>query len=185
MKKLNDYSGEFRPDLRLGDFSPDTLVELLALYGKLYMALDGFWYLAIKERVSNEEALACDIRVWERASRYEMTNITKRLNIQGNDVIALMKGFQVSPWFWNLRHKVEIENRNNAILTITHCPTLDALENEGEGREREICQLVEPRIWNGSASAINPDMEVKCLKSPPRKNRDEICCQWEFKLEGE
>jgi hypothetical protein len=59
-KGLSDYSAGFNPDLRLEDFPKETLVRLLELYSRLLVTMDGFWYLSIKERVSNEEALACD-----------------------------------------------------------------------------------------------------------------------------
>ena len=180
MRKPSDYSGQFLPDLKFSDFSSDTLAELLELYCKLYMALDGFWYLTVIERISNEEALACDIRTWERLCKYEMAKITKQLNIQGNNVIALMKAVQLTPWFWNTTHKIEIENQNTAMLTVTRCGTLDALEKEGEGRENDICKIFEPIMFKRYASFFNPDIEVKCLKSPPRKNKGEICCQWQF-----
>jgi len=53
MEKLNDYSGQFLPDLKLSDFSHDTLARISELYCKLYIAVDGFWYLTLKERISN------------------------------------------------------------------------------------------------------------------------------------
>lgn len=180
MKKLDDYSGQFLPNLKLSDFSSKTLARLLGLYCQFYRALDGFWYLTVKERVSNEEALACDMRMWERLSRYEMANITKQLNIQGNDVTALMKAIQIIPWLQEMQYKMETRNHNSTTLTITYCPILDALEREGEGREDEICNIVDHKVFQGYASFLNPDIEVECLKSPPRKNKDEICCQWGF-----
>ena len=184
MQKLNDYSGEFLPDLKLNDFSADVLAELVTLYSKLYTAMDGFWYLTVKERASNEEAFACDLRAWEMVCKYEMAKITKQLNIQGNDVVTLMKAIQFTPWYRVLQFEVDVKNDNDAILTVSHCPTLDALEKEGEGRESEICNVFEPKMFGNYASFFNPDIKVKCLKAPPRKSKDEICCQWEFKLES-
>ena len=61
MEKLDDYSGRLLPNLKLSDFSADTLAGLSELYCKLYIAVDGFWYLTIKERINNKEALASDI----------------------------------------------------------------------------------------------------------------------------
>ena len=180
MKNLKDYSGQFIPNLRLSDFSPDTLASMAGLYCKLYTALDGFWYLTVKERVGNEEALACDIQLWEKLGRYEMPRITEQMNIRGNDVIALMKAIQLVPWLQRMQYKIELKNHNHATLTVAGCPTLNAMEKEGEGREDEICNIVEPRVLKGYASYFNPDIGVKCLKSPPRKSKVEICCQWEF-----
>ena len=183
LEKLSDYSGEFLPDLKLQDFSHDALVELLRLYSQLYIAMDGFWYLAVMERSGNEEALACDLQAWARVCKYEMAKVTKQLNIQGNDVIALMKAMQVTPWFHKIKCEVSIKNSNSATMTVTHCPTLEALEKEGNGRESEICGMVEPKVMKGYASFFNPRIEPRPIKLPPRENKDEICCQWEFKLE--
>lgn len=168
------------PDLKLSDFSPDTLADLLTLYAKSYIALDGFWYLTIKERVGNEEALACDISNAKKVCQYEMAKITRQVNIQGNDVIALIKAIQLTPWLRHTQYAVEVRDGNNARFTVTHCPTLDALEREGEGRENEICNIVCPKTYKAYASFFNPNIEAECLKLPPRKSKDEICCQWEL-----
>lgn len=182
MEKLSDYSGELLPELDLEDFSSETLRELLRLYSKLYMGLDGFWYLIVMEKFGNDAALDCDIKVWERAGRYEMKNVTQKMNIQGNDAAAFMKALQLSPWYSTVKSQMEIVDPNTAILTVTNCPTLNALEKEGEGRENQICKIVEPIILKAYASFFNPDVEVTCLKAPPRESQDEIACKWHFKL---
>ena len=183
MEKLNDYSGQFIPNLKPSDFSAGTLSELLGVYGRLYTAVDGFWYFAVKERIDNKEALACDLWVWERLCKYEVKRIATQLNIQGDDVVALMKALQMTPWFQDMECEIEIKNQNYAVYTVTRCRTLEALEKEGEGRELQICRTVEPCILKSYASYFNPRIKVTCLKVPPRKNPDGICCQWKFDLE--
>jgi hypothetical protein len=183
MRKVNDYSGEFLPNLEFTDFSHETIADLLTLYARLYMALDGFWYLTVKERVGNEEALACDIQAWDKHAKYEMTRISKQLNIRGNDVISVMKSIQLTPWLQQTRFTIEVKDHNKAKLTVNHCPTLVALEKEGEGRENEICNIVDRKLFQVYSSFFNPNIKVECLKIAPRKNKDEICCQWEFDLE--
>ena len=163
MEKLNDYSGQFIPDLKPGDFSAGALSELLGLYSRLYAAVDGFWYLAVKERIDNEEALACDLWVWEKLCRYEMKKIVAQLNIQGNDVVALMKALQLVPWSQNMECEIEIKNQNSAVYTVKRCRTLEALEKEGEGRELKICRTVEPGILKCYASYFNPRTS-QCLE---------------------
>ena len=180
MEKIDDYSGEFLPDLELSNFSSDTLARLLKVYSKLYMALDGFWYLAVKDRLGNKEALACDGQAWENICKYEMAKISKQLNIQGNDVMALIKTIQMTPLFQQMQFGIEVQNHNRAVLTITYCPTLNILEKEGKGREAEICNIVDRKGFKDYASFFNPDIEVKPLKPLPRKSKNDVCCQWEF-----
>ncbi|MDD5289327.1 MAG: DUF6125 family protein [Dehalococcoidales bacterium] len=184
-QKLADYSGQFRADLKPGDFRPEVVAKLVDLYSKIFVRVDGFWYLAVKERVGNKDALACDIRVWSRLCKYEMEKITEQLNIRGHDVTALMKAIQMIPWLQQIEHRIECESQNSATLTITECVTLASLEKEGEGRENEICNIVEPRIFKCYAEFFNPDIEIECLKSPPRTDKNGICCRWRFHLRGE
>jgi hypothetical protein len=180
MKKLNDYSGELLPNIKFNDFSPETLSDLLTMFSRLYLALDGFWYLTVKEKVGNDTALACDIEVLKKVSYYEMAKVTRLLKIGGNDVIALMKAMQVTPWMRNNEYQMEVEEPNKAVLTFNQCATLSALEKEGGGRENQICRIVEPIVFKTYASFFNPKIEVRCLASPPRKSHDDICCRWEF-----
>ena len=162
--------------------SPDMLEKLIKVYAQLYKALDGFWYLAVMDRRGNEEALDYDIKVWEKLCLYEMGKITSQFNIRGHDVKSMMKAFQLSPWAWNIKSEFQIINDNHVIWLVTHCPTVNALEREGRGRENDICNNVEVRLNKLYASFFNPDIEVNCLKTPPRASKDDIYCRWEFKL---
>jgi len=63
------------------------------------------------------------------------------------------------------------------------CPSLLALEREGEGRERRICGQIEPELFRIRAHHINPQIKVTPLQLPPRRSPGEIACQWEYTLE--
>ncbi|MFC1970220.1 DUF6125 family protein [Chloroflexota bacterium] len=182
MKELIDYSGEFDPSIKYDDFSKGFLLKLLNAYSEYLLRVDGFWYLTVKERMSDEEAFTCDRKVWEKLQIYELETTCKLFKIQGNDVATMMKGMQMSPWMWIYKYDIELKSPNHGLLTITHCPTLLALEKEGQGREKNICQMLEPDLFKLIADFFNPKIEVQALKIPPRKSKDEICCQWDFSL---
>jgi len=131
MKELTDYSGEFDPNIRYEDFSKNSLLELLNAYSDYIRKLDGFWYLMVKDRMGDDEAFACDTNVWEKMYAIEFEMTRKLFKIKGNDVAALMKAFQMSPWTRTYRHSMELQSPHYGILTVTHCPTLLALEREG------------------------------------------------------
>ncbi len=184
MKELNDYSGEFNPDLTYADFSKGLLLEALKTYAAYIRKLDGTWYLAAKEKAGDDMAFVCDRMVWDRMEVHDVEVTRKLFRIENTDVAALIKALQMSPWTWNLEHRLELKNANHGIWTVTRCPTLLALENEGEGRERRICGQIETELIALRAHTINPRIRVTPLKLPPRTSRDEVHCQWEFKLEG-
>jgi hypothetical protein len=182
LEKLDDYSGSFNQDLKPTDFSHAALEKLIKTYASLYKALDGFWYLAVMERSGDKEALDLDIAVWEKLAGYEIKKITKAFNITGRDVESLMKAFQLTPWAWNLKSEFELIDKNCCIWKVRHCPTVDALEREGRGREDEQCNNIEVRINEAYAKGFNPDIKVTRLTTPPRKNKSDYYCTWEFKI---
>ena len=66
MTDLVDYSGDYDPEFSHAKLSKATLLRLREVYADYVRAVDGFWYLFIKEKWGNEVALEYDIAVWER-----------------------------------------------------------------------------------------------------------------------
>ena len=129
-----DYSGEFDPAISFERFSKPALIRLLKAYAKLFRAVGPFWYLAVKEKFGNEAALECDMKIWEKGVKYKLDITTEALNIRGKDIVSLMKTLQIEPWLQLSNYTVEALDKDQAMLTITECPTLTALEKEGQGR---------------------------------------------------
>ncbi len=148
---MNNFSTS-RAYVRLEDFSREALINLIRVYTRLYMAVDGFWYLAVKDRVNNDAALACDIDVWRRLCRYEMKHLTQAFNITGKDLRAMVNTLEMTPWLQNSEYQFEFIDSRTVRMTVTACPILFALEKEGEGREAQICRTVEPVMLESYAS---------------------------------
>ena len=183
MGDTGDYSGEFNPDLKFEDFSPEFLRNLLRIYGKFYIALDGFWYLGVKEHINNETALKVDLWAWDKATRYELKRLVTMAGIKGDGIDALFKFLQIVPWMQVTEYHAELESPQRGILTVTKCSILEALEREGQGREAEICHEVDSLVLRRYAEFFNPNIKVEPLFLPPREDREGICCRWEFTLE--
>ena len=146
MAERMDYSGDFDPTVSYDNFSKETLLKLLAFYGKYLLRIDGFWYLSDMEKCGNDNAFDCDLKVWEKLQPWEVKVLSKLMDIRGDNVAAVMKYFQVSPWIWAMDYDIDLKSPNYGIITMTQCPTLRSLEKEGTGRERLICREVEPKI---------------------------------------
>jgi hypothetical protein len=184
MKELMvDYSSSFDPNFSHEKLAQQTLTRLLRATAEYMRRVDGHWYLSVMEKWGNDEALDCDIKVWERLVTYEMKMLSSLLNIHGDDVVTVMKAIQASPWTLTYACDIDVKSNDYAITTYHNCPTLLALEKEGNGREKLICQELEPRLMGIMAHYFNPNIRVTPLKLPPRDGSSDISCQWEFKLE--
>ncbi len=184
MSELIDYSGEVNPNLKWEHFSKELLLEALRAYAQYAYRVDAFWYLTVKGRLGAEETVACNIQAMEKSAPYEVEIVRKLFKIQENDVAGLVKFQQTRPWSWIFTSKHEFKNSNHAIFTITHCPILEGMEKEGEGREQYTCREDHVKALRLQASCFNPKIKVEPLKLPPRNSKNEIACQWELKLEA-
>jgi hypothetical protein len=183
MTERNDYDGSFDPAISYEDFSKEFLLKALKSYGRYIHKLDGIWYLSLKKRAGDDLAFETDLDVWKTMEVHDVRSTCELFGIKGNDVETLIKATQMSPYAWVLDRHFELKSPRLGIWTVTRCPTLLALEKEGEGRESRICGQVETKLFEIRAKAINPKMKVTPLKLPPRKSKDEIACQWEFRLD--
>jgi len=186
MEEMQDYSGPLRPDLKMEDFSKEALVRLWQAAGKLYVGLDGLWYSLIRERYGEDTARELDRELWRREAPLEVRRNREAMNIWGDDVESVLKFLQVDigggaifPEF-----TCEMKDKNTGILTIKRCLGLEYYERHGETElQKHACEVLDLEGFEQAAQLFNPNIKVRALKLPPRKSKDEIACQWEFKLE--
>jgi predicted phosphohydrolase len=190
MKELKDYSGKYNTDLKFEDFSKDALIRLIKSYQLSFVGLMGMWNTVNRERMSAEDAFKLDADVYERMlSKFSLPLVTQALNIKGNDVVTMFKYCQFAPdgareGLYECNY--EIKNNNHALMTFTRCPSLFYFERKGNIKDiNSLCGPggVEERAFIEICKYFNPKMKCKGLKLPPRKSKDDICCQWEFKIE--
>ncbi len=186
MEGLKDYSGEFRQELKLEDFSREALVRLWQAAGKLYVGLDGLWYSLIRERFGEDMARELDAEVWRRETPLEVGRVRNALNIWGDDIASVLKFVQTDPGTAAIfpEFECELKDKNHGVLTIKRCLGLEYYERHGETEmQKHACEVLDVEGFQAAADLFNPKIKVRALKLPPRKSREEIACQWEFKLE--
>jgi len=182
LKQANgDWPAEYTAQLE--GLSKAELIELVRLYSKLFLAVDGFWYLAVKEMVDEDTATACDFWVWERYSPYEFKRLMPFRYITGNDLEAFATALGFSPWLSNLNYRLTHEGENKLTLTVLECPTLQALKREGMGRENSFCRQVEPQLFQTIIQSFNPKGIATPIELPPETRGSSICCRWQFSIE--
>ena len=190
MKELQDYSGQYKPDFQFSDLSRDALIRLIENYQRIFVGICGMVYTVIREKSGNEEALRLWREIYGRQiQQFEVPLVREAMNIQGDDVVTMMKYFQTCPDGARQGMYVydcDIKNKDHAILTFTYCRSLFYFERHGD--EQGIQTMCGPGgfeelAFEAICRAFNPDMKARALKLPPRKSKDDICCVWEFKVE--
>ena len=192
---MQDYSGKFDPDLTMVDFSKEALIRLLVAAGKLYLGIDGIWTGLMRQKYGDKVAFDYDKEVWfSKGLETDIKHTCDALNIKGNDLPSLLKYLQFGPAMaviyvgpppkFEPRVKFEMRDENDAIMTITRCNSLEYFERHKDvALQKLACEEIDLPAFKWIAKRFNPRIECEPLKLPPRKSKDEICCQWEFKLQ--
>ena len=182
MKTSEDEQATAKLDLKLENLPNDSLIGLVRLYSRLMMDIDGFWFLSMKDRAGNEEAIACDNWVWGKVVKKMLHDLAGLIGVEGRDVVDFMTVIQATPLHHVVEEKMEALSRNQATLTVTHCPTLAALEKEDAGRDTLHCRMACSVTRTRHAKLFNPAIEVECMKMPPREGRQGVFCRWEYRI---
>ena len=185
MTDLPDYSGEFKPDLKLEDFSKDALKRLALANAKCYMTMDGLWKGLVSDRFGEELARELELQIWgKKALPPEARQICKALNIEGDDVATLFKLFQVQPAFVGEGFDLEFElkDRNHGTCKVNKCLFIDYCERHGLDFDwvKYVCEVVDQAGFEAAAHYFNQRMIVTPLKLP--QSMSERGCVFEYKI---
>ena len=70
-----------RPGEALESLSRDQLLELIAIYSKNWLAMDGVWFQSVERKYGMEEAMYHDVEAWKRFTVTEARRIKKFLGL--------------------------------------------------------------------------------------------------------
>lgn len=187
MNEINDYSGAFRPELKLSDFSKEALIQLVRAAAKCYGAQTLYWYNAAKELYGEEIADKLQEHVWLKggASEAELRNVCNALKISGNDIASYFKFLQVTPIDATMMDlDFHLKDANHGTLTVTRCYVLSLLERMQDlSFQRNLCEVIDAAGFQLGGTWFNPRMKVTPVKLPPRQSKTDIACKWEFEIE--
>ena len=62
--------------------SRDQLLELLSIYSKNWLAMDGVWFQSVERKFGMDEAMYHDVEAWKRFTVTEARRIKRFLNLR-------------------------------------------------------------------------------------------------------
>ena len=187
MSEMNDYSGPFRPDLKLTDFSKEGLSKLIKFGGTIYGAVDMSWYETVARRYGDKVADECRHEAWFKeggAGDAENKGAQAIMNYRGDDIGTALKINQLLPAMaTQMDLRFEKKGENHYVMSCYECIVPDRWAALGRPEAgQKICEDLELVGFQWSAKKYNPKIKVKALKFPPRKSKDEPHCVWEYTM---
>ncbi len=165
----------------LQEMSKEELCQLIEIYAKNWLAMDGVWFQSIEEKLGMDEAMEHDANAWRRFTVIEAKRIKDWLGLPEQAGLEGLKKALSLRFYANL-NKDEITIEGNTLLY----RTLDCRVQTARGRkgmEYHPCKPVGIIEYSGFAQAIDSRFNCQCLSCYPDVE-DECCaCAWLFTLQ--
>ena len=156
-----------------------VLIELIKMYSRNWMTVDGLWFSGVEEKYGLEAAMELDVRMWKIGSLIEAKRIKKLLNLHEGGLEAIVKTVDFMTWAASFGYEWDILD-NRAIWTCTRCVPQE--QRSKMGKEEFPCKPTFDAMFNNVTKVIEPRAQVKCVFCPPGPRPEGAWCQWEVSL---
>ncbi|MCQ2529906.1 MAG: DUF6125 family protein [Lachnospiraceae bacterium] len=164
----------------LESLSKEELIELIGIYSKNWLALDGVWFQSIEEKLGMDEAMYHDERAWERFTVSEAKRIKEFLKLpEQAGIEGLSKALQLRFYANINKDSIEIDG-NTLYYTAIDCRVQTARLRKG--MPFHPCKSVGVLEYSGFAKTIDSRFTCECVSCYPDITDDTCCCKWKFVL---
>lgn len=164
----------------LSCLSKDQLIELIDIYSKNWLAMDGVWFQSVEQKRGMDEAMLHDAEAWRRFTVIEAKRIKEFLGLPDNSgVEGLAKALRLR--FYANINKDIIEIEGN-ILTYTSVDCRVQRARERKGMLFHPCRSVGIIEYSGFAKTIDERFTCECVSCYPDITDNTCCCKWRFTL---
>ncbi len=185
---LKDYSGAFRPDLKLTDFTREQLASMFLMYHQYDLNMIMGYSTAEIKAGGSTKGENMQVVVWSNDLAEAARSIQmKWLKTSGAGIDSFLKAVQVDITAQppNFDNDFEMPDENTGIYTFNKCIGLNMMEPFAtEEQIVDLCALDPPAIGNScdmySRGLTGKKIELEIVALPPRKYTDAVCCQWKF-----
>ena len=158
----------------LSKLSKDELIELIEIYSKNWLAMDGVWFQSVERKLGMDEAMYHDGEAWKRFTVIEAKRIKEFLNLPDNSGLeGLSKALK-------LRFYANINEGNTLTYTSLNCRVQRARERKG--MPFHPCKSVGIIEYSEFAKVIDSRFICECVSCYPDITDNECCCKWRFTL---
>ncbi len=163
--------------------SRETLLKIIDMFAKNWLAIDGTWFLAAEKKFSLDTAIALDTESWRQFSPIEAKRIMKEFNIHKNSGLEGLKTALKYRVYARLnKQSIEDIDKTRFIFRMEKCRVQDARKRKG--LPDFPCKSVGLVEYSEFARTIDPRITTRCISCPPDSHPDEWWCAWEFSIKN-
>jgi hypothetical protein len=167
---------------QLEDLSRETLIKIVRLYAKNWLAHDGCWFLGIEEAHDLETAIRFDAKAWERFTVIEAQRIMETFCLpKKGGLQSLAEALQYRLYAQVNDQEITPIDDKTLLFRMMDCRVQSARKRKN--LDDFPCKPVGIVEYSGFASTIDPRIRTKCIACPPDHHPKDFWCAWEFTVD--
>ena len=164
----------------LQQYDKEQLIELIELYSKNWLAMDGVWFQSVEKKYGMDEAMKHNCNAWSIFTKIEAQKIKDFLKLSEKPGIEGLKQALQLRLYANINDDEIIVDGNTLIYRTLDCRVQNARKRKG--MEFHPCKTVGIIEYAGFAKTIDERFDCEVLSCYPDIT-DETCnCSWKFTL---
>lgn len=165
---------------KIEDLNREQLLELVQIYAKNMLALDGVWFQSVEAAEGMEAAMEHDRNAWRRYTVSEARRIKAFLNLPERAGIEGLKRALSFRFYAALNGDEFIESDNTLIYRTLSCRVQNARSRKG--MPFHPCKSVGILEYGFFAKEIDDRFECEALSCYPDVTDTTCACSWKFTL---
>ena len=163
--------------------SKETLIELIEIYAKNWLALDGVWFQSIERKYGMEEAIFHDEEAWRRFTTIEAKRIKEFLKLpERAGLEGLAKALELR--FYGSINEYALDlHENRLVFSNVDCRVQTA--RKLKNMPFHPCKSVGILEYTGFAKEIDDRIHCRCLSCYPEITDENVCCAWAFTIDAD
>lgn len=159
----------------------EELMDLVNIYSKNWLALDGLWFQSIERKYGMDEAMFHDVEVWKVYTAIEARRIKQFLRLPEHPGLeGLRQAMNLRFNAHHNRHEFVFEDANTMVFRTTYCRVQEARARKG--MPYHPCIQVGEVEFGEFARAIDDRIHTECVSCYPEIRDDTCNCAWRFTL---
>jgi hypothetical protein len=164
----------------LENLSKENLIELLNMYSKNWLAMDGVWFQSVEQKYGMDEAIEHDKNAWRHYTEIEAARIKKFLRLPERAGIEGLKRALSFRMYANINEDEITVNQNVLIYRTLDCRVQNARKRKGMALHP--CKSVGIIEYTYFAKAIDDRFVCEAVSCYPDITDSTCNCSWKFTL---
>ena len=165
----------------LSKYSKDELIELIEIYSKNWLAMDGVWFQTIERKFGMDEAMYHDSEAWSRFTVIEAKRIKEFLKLEERAGLeGLSKSLKLR-FYGNINRDEIVIEGNTLTYSAVDCRVQTARKRKG--MPLHPCKSVGIIEYSEFAKIIDDRFTCECVSCYPDITDESCCCKWKFTLD--